>query len=35
VKQYMTFQKLPMLLVFGLIVWAWLSFVSVLIGSLF
>jgi hypothetical protein len=31
----MTFQKLPMLLVFILIVWAWLSFFSVMIGSFF
>ncbi len=31
----MTFQKLPMLLVTALIVWAWLSFISVMIGALF
>jgi hypothetical protein len=31
----MTFQKLPMLLVFMLIVWAWLSFISVMVGALF
>jgi hypothetical protein len=31
----MSFQKLPMLLVFMLIVWAWLSFISVMVAALF
>jgi hypothetical protein len=34
-KQLMTFQNFPMVLVFGLIVWAWISILSVLIGSFF
>lgn len=34
-KQYLTFQNLPMVFVTGLIVWAWISLLSVLIGGLF
>lgn len=34
-KQYLTFQNLPMVFVLGLIGWAWLSLISVLIGGLF
>jgi hypothetical protein len=34
-KQYLTKQNLPMVFVLGLIAWAWLSLLSVLIGSLF
>lgn len=34
-KQYLTKQNLPMLLVVGLIVWAWISFLSVLVAGIF
>lgn len=34
-KQFLTFQHLPMVFVLGLIGWAWLSLISVLIASLF
>jgi hypothetical protein len=34
-KQYLTKQNLPMVLVIGMIAWAWLSLLSVLIGALF
>jgi hypothetical protein len=34
-KQLMTFQGFPMVLVVGLIVWAWISVLSVLIASFF
>jgi len=34
-KQYLSFQNLPMVFVIGLIGWAWLSLISVLIGGLF
>ena len=34
-KQLMTFQNFPMVLVVGLIVWAWISVLSVLIASFF
>lgn len=33
-KQYLSKQNLPMLLLVAMIVWAWLSLVSVLIASL-
>lgn len=34
-KQYLTFQGAPMVLVIGLILWAWISIFSVLVGSFF
>lgn len=34
-KNYLTFQHLPMVVVIVMIVWAWLSLFSVLLGSLF
>jgi hypothetical protein len=34
-KNYMTLQNLPMVIVLALIAWAWLSLFSVLIRSLF
>jgi hypothetical protein len=34
-KQYLTFQNLPMVVVTGLIIWAWISILSVLIASFF
>ena len=34
-KQLMTFQSFPMVLVVGLIAWAWISVLSVLIASFF
>jgi hypothetical protein len=34
-KQFLSFQNLPMVFVIGLIGWAWLSLISVLIGGLF
>jgi hypothetical protein len=34
-KQLMTFQNFPMVLVVGLIVWAWVSVLSVLVASFF
>jgi len=35
VKKYLTFQNLPLVMVTGLILWAWISFLSVLIASFF
>lgn len=34
-KQFMTFQGLPMVVVIIMIIWAWISILSVLIGSFF
>lgn len=34
-KRFLTFQDLPMVVVTGLIIFAWISLLSVLIGSLF
>ncbi len=34
-KQLMTFQGFPMVLVVALIVWAWVSVLSVLVASFF
>lgn len=34
-KQYLSFQNLPMVVVTLMIVWAWISVLSVLIGSFF
>lgn len=34
-KQYLTKQNLPMVFVLGLIAWAWLSLISVLIAGIF
>lgn len=34
-KQFMTFQGLPMVAVTIMIIWAWISILSVLIGSFF
>ncbi len=34
-KQFLTKENLPMTLVVGLIAWAWLSLISVLIAGLF
>ena len=34
-KQLMTFQGFPMVMVVGLIVWAWISVLSVLVASFF
>jgi len=34
-KQLMTFQNFPMVLVVALITWAWISVLSVLIASFF
>lgn len=34
-KQFMTFQGFPMVVVTALIVWAWISLLSVLIASFF
>ena len=34
-KQFMTFQNLPMLVVTIMIIWAWISILSVLVGSFF
>ncbi len=34
-KQLMTFQNFPMVLVVGLIAWAWISVLSVLVASFF
>lgn len=34
-KKYLTFQNLPLVLVTGLILWAWFSLLSVLIAALF
>jgi hypothetical protein len=35
VKKYLTFQNTPMVLVTALIVWAWISVLSVVIAGLF
>jgi hypothetical protein len=34
-KQLLTFQSFPMVVVTGLIIWAWISILSVLIASFF
>ena len=34
-KQLLTFQGFPMVVVTAMIVWAWISIISVLIGSFF
>lgn len=34
-KQFFTKENLPMVFVIGMIAWAWLSLISVLLGSLF
>jgi len=34
-KQYLTKQNLPMVMVVGLIVWAWISLITVLIAGMF
>lgn len=34
-KQVLTFQGFPMVVVLALIIWAWISILSVLIGSFF
>ncbi len=34
-KQFLTKENLPMVFVIGMIAWAWLSLISVLVGSLF
>jgi hypothetical protein len=34
-KQLLTFQGFPMVVVVGLVIWAWASLFSVLIGSFF
>ena len=34
-KQLLTFQSFPMVVVTGMIMWAWISSLSVLIGSFF
>ena len=34
-KQLLTFQGFPMVVVVALIIWAWASIISVLIGSFF
>ncbi len=34
-KQMLTFQGLPMLVVVVMIVWAWISLISVLVASFF
>lgn len=34
-KQFMTFQSFPMVVVTLMIIWAWVSILSVLIGSFF
>lgn len=34
-KQHMTFQGFPMVVVTLMIIWAWISILSVLIGSFF
>lgn len=34
-KQYLTKQNMPMVFVIGMIAWAWLSLLSVLIASFF
>ena len=34
-KKYLTKENLPMLLVIGMVIWAWLSLASTLIAKLF
>jgi len=34
-KQLLTFQGFPMVVVVGLVIWSWISILSVLIASLF
>jgi hypothetical protein len=34
-KNYLTFQNFPLVVVIAMILWAWLSLFSVLVGSLF
>ena len=34
-KQLLTFQGFPMVVVVGLVLWSWISIFSVLIGSFF
>lgn len=34
-KQLLTFQNFPLVVVVGMITWAWISILSVLIGSFF
>jgi hypothetical protein len=34
-KQLLTFQGFPMVVVTGLVLWAWISIFSVLLGSFF
>lgn len=34
-KQFLTFQRFPMVVVTAMIVWAWISILSVLIASFF
>ncbi len=34
-KQFMTFQGLPMVFVTAMIIWAWFSILSVLVASFF
>ncbi len=34
-KQFMTFQSFPMVVVTLMVIWAWVSILSVLIGSFF
>jgi hypothetical protein len=34
-KQYLTFQNTPMVVVTALIIWSWISILSVVIASLF
>jgi hypothetical protein len=34
-RNYLTFQHFPMVVVIAMIAWAWLSLFSVLLGSLF
>lgn len=34
-KKFLTFQNMPMVIVTALIVWSWISILSVLIASLF
>lgn len=34
-KQLLTFQGFPMVVVVGMVAWSWFSILSVLVGSLF
>jgi hypothetical protein len=34
-KNYLTFQNFPLVVVIAMVLWAWLSLFSVLIGSMF